>query len=101
MLAASHFVIAVSDGIARDGATPAPSNRALPHQLLALVSLLLCAAICRYSHARSQYYCRRPHTAIGSGSIKCQLSTNGWIDFWRSSVTAQRALALSLDTYSR
>lgn len=30
LLAVSFFVIAVSDGDARDGATPAPSNRALP-----------------------------------------------------------------------
>lgn len=36
----SVFVIAVSDGDARDAA-PAPSSRALPEQQLALASLLL------------------------------------------------------------
>lgn len=30
LLAVSRFVIAVSDGDARDGAAPAPSSRALP-----------------------------------------------------------------------
>lgn len=39
----SVFIVAVSDGDARDGdgAAPAPSSRALPEQQLALACLLL------------------------------------------------------------